>query len=352
VGFRMSKSIKIMPGVKMNISKSGVGYSVGGKGYRVTKRADGRVTRTVSLPGTSWSHTRSLSGGRSGPARVNSAGGAASGRAHTLPAPPAPPKPPKPGLLSPSWEKDLFAVLESGHTIGAAAVARKHGRTEPLIRVLAATLDGLWHYQHEGEGGDAERARGLLAWAVANGADRAGHHPFAAKYLSGRSFPVEIANGITAYLELSEQAAPLALAELHQAAGDLTAAIAVVEAVEPTGPAALSLAELYSDAGRHQDVVDLTGGLTNQDDATALLLVLRGRAFSQLGYQDAAREALKEALRVKARPPAVRHRALLERASVNLAVNRKAAARKDVETVLSEDPEYPGLTEALLALPA
>ncbi len=111
-----------------------------------------------------------------------------------------------------------------------------------------------------------------------------------------------------------------------------------MESLEPTAPAALSLAELYSDAGRDQDVVDLTTGLTNVDDATALLLVLRGRAFGQLGYQDPAREALKEAFRVKARPASIRHRALLERATVNLAVNRKAAARKDVQTVLAEDP--------------
>lgn len=50
------------------------------------------------------------------------------------------------------------------------------------------------------------------------------------KYLGGRTFPVEIAEGITAYLELTEQVAPLTMVELHQSAGDLQAAIAVVEA--------------------------------------------------------------------------------------------------------------------------
>lgn len=345
MGFRVSKSIKIMPGVKMNISKSGVGYSAGIKGVRVTKRADVRVTRTVGIAGSGLSHTKSLSRGRSSSARP------AAPRAQRVPPPPPAPKPPKPGLLAPAWEKDMFAVLDSSTTAGCAAVARKHGRAEPLIRVLAATLDGLWHYQQDGNGGDVTRARELLAWAVANGVDRAVQHPFVAKYLTGRTFPVEIASGITAYLMLSEQAAPLALAELHQGAGDLDAAIAVVENLEPTAPAALSLAELYSEASRHQAVIDLTSGITNDDETTALLLVLRGRAFGQLGYQDAAREALKEALRIKSRPASIRHRGLLERAAVNLAVNRKAAARKDVETVLAEDPTYSGLLEALAALP-
>ena len=348
MGFRLSKSIKVMPGVRLNVSTKGVGYSVGTKGYRVTQRADGRVTRTMSLPGSGISHTRTLSGG----ARSRSGGGRPAPRAQRVPPPAPAPRPPRPGLLSPAWEKDLFAVLDASTSAGLAAVARKHGRAEPEVRVLAATLDGLWHFQHDGAGGSADRARELLAWAVANGAERAARHPFATKYLSGRTFPVEIAGGVTAYLGLQEQAAPLALAELHQAAGDLQPAIDVVEALDPTGPAALSLAELYSDAGRDADVVTLTNGLTNADDATALLLVLRGRAFSRLGYQDAAREALKEALRVRTRMPAVRCRALVERAAVNLAVNRKAAARKDLEAVLAQDPGFPGLSEALAALPA
>src|SRR5215469_6025663 len=64
VGFRFRKSFKIVPGVRMTVSKSGVGYSVGGKGVRLTKRADGRVQRTVSLPGTGFGYT-SISGSRS-----------------------------------------------------------------------------------------------------------------------------------------------------------------------------------------------------------------------------------------------------------------------------------------------
>lgn len=206
MGFRMSKSIKIVPGVRLNVSTKGVGYSVGGKGYRVTKRADGRVTRTISAPGTGLSHTKTLSGGRS--SRAGSSRPAP--RAERMPPPRPAPKPPKPGLLALAWEKDLFAVLESGTTARAAEVARKHGRAEPQIRVLAAILDGLWNYQHDGAGGSAERARELLAWAVANGAEQASRHAFAQKYLTGRTFPVDIANGITAYLELTQQAAPRA----------------------------------------------------------------------------------------------------------------------------------------------
>lgn len=91
------------------------------------------------------------------------------------------------------------------------------------------------------------------------------------------------------------------------------------------------------------DAVSAIAIAVSLDDATALLLVL-------LGYHDAARESLKDALRVRSRAAGVRHRALLERAQVNLAQHRRAAARRDLERILAEDRAYPGLLEAPAAL--
>ena len=57
MGFRFRKSKKIGP-LRVNFSKSGVGYSVGGKGFRVTKRADGKTQTTASVPGTGIAYTQ------------------------------------------------------------------------------------------------------------------------------------------------------------------------------------------------------------------------------------------------------------------------------------------------------
>lgn len=56
MGLRYRKSINLGGGFKVNFSKSGVGYSWGTKGYRVTKKAGGGVRKTYSIPGTglSW----------------------------------------------------------------------------------------------------------------------------------------------------------------------------------------------------------------------------------------------------------------------------------------------------------
>jgi hypothetical protein len=45
------------------------------------------------------------------------------------------------------------------------------------------------------------------------------------------------------------------------------------ELLEPTTYAAVSLAELYAQTGRWNDVVELTEGVKNEDNASALLLV-------------------------------------------------------------------------------
>lgn len=65
MGWRYRKSVKIAPGVKLNFSKKGVGISAGVKGFRVTKGPTGRVTRTVSIPGTGIYNTETISKGKS-----------------------------------------------------------------------------------------------------------------------------------------------------------------------------------------------------------------------------------------------------------------------------------------------
>lgn len=56
MGFRYRKSINLGGGFKVNLSKSGIGYSWGVKGYRVTKTANNRTRTTASIPGTGISY--------------------------------------------------------------------------------------------------------------------------------------------------------------------------------------------------------------------------------------------------------------------------------------------------------
>ena len=57
MGLRFRKSINLGGGFRINLSKSGIGYSWGTKGYRITKTARGTVRQTISIPGTGISYT-------------------------------------------------------------------------------------------------------------------------------------------------------------------------------------------------------------------------------------------------------------------------------------------------------
>jgi tetratricopeptide (TPR) repeat protein len=215
---------------------------------------------------------------------------------------------------------------------------------DPKYALAGATITGVLKLSE----GDEARATTLLDWVFATGLEPA-DDPFISKYATFR-FTLELAPGAKADLGLDRDSVGLTLAELCQERGDLARAIDIVEQLEPSTTTALSLAELYHEAARHDDVVDLTNGIVNEDDATALLCVFRGVALREQGHPDAAREVFKESLKSKKRNVVIRHRALLERARTYEAEGKRSMARKDLERILAEDATYEGLAEELARL--
>ena len=327
MGFRMRKSIKVAPGVRLNVSKRGVGASMGAGGARYSVHSTGR--RTVSahsgIPGIYYQKSVSGKGGRTS---------AGSGPQATASAAPA-----KPGLLAPRGEKQLWKAIRAQDV----ATITRIGEDEPGYRVVAWSIAGLKLSET-----DPSEATRLLEAVFATGQDPAAT-VFASQYLR-TLVSLDIASGVTAELPLNRDAVGLTLAELKQEAGDLDGAIETVEHLEPTTYAAVSLVELYAQAGRWDEVVELTEGLANEDDASALLLCYRGMAFVHQGFHDAAHESFKEALRSRSRPAEIRHLALSERATNYVAQGKKAMARKDLERILAEDSTYEGVRERLAEL--
>ena len=58
MGFRFRRSIRLMPGLKMNISKRSIGFTAGGRGAHYTVNTRGRHTTAVGVPGTGMSYQR------------------------------------------------------------------------------------------------------------------------------------------------------------------------------------------------------------------------------------------------------------------------------------------------------
>jgi hypothetical protein len=61
--FRFRKSIKLAPGLRLNLGKKSIGISAGVRGARYSINTAGKRTTSVGLPGTGLSY-RATSGGR------------------------------------------------------------------------------------------------------------------------------------------------------------------------------------------------------------------------------------------------------------------------------------------------
>jgi hypothetical protein len=65
MGWSYRKSFKAGP-FRVNVGKSGIGYSVGGGGFRTGVRAAGRRYSSMSVPGTGLRYTKTAGKGSSG----------------------------------------------------------------------------------------------------------------------------------------------------------------------------------------------------------------------------------------------------------------------------------------------
>lgn len=96
MGLRFRKSVKIAPGVRLNISKKSVGVSAGVKGYRKSINSSGRVTTSIGTPvaGVSYVKTENLKSKKNKATsnRASSTAAAASSSASSPAVTPAPVK--------------------------------------------------------------------------------------------------------------------------------------------------------------------------------------------------------------------------------------------------------------------
>lgn len=329
MGFRARKSFQIAPGIRMTVTPRGLGVSAGVKGARISANTSGRVTRTVGIPGTGISSVSTVSSGKRVASRVPIAA-------------PSQAQPTKPGLFAPRWEKDLHKVLLGADFGAVESIAR----TDARGRLTCIFADAIIHSY---VAGDVERARSLTEVLWREGYQPS-NDPFLRKYFPNARVQLNIVDGITVTVPFDREMLGLALAELRQMQEDIAGAVEIVEQLAPTTLAAVSLAELYGVQHRWTDIVELTDGVTNEDDFSTYLLIQRGVAFREQRYYDAAREAFKVAYAARSREATLRRMALIERGQTYLAEGKLAMARKDFEKVLAEDAQYPGLREHLASL--
>ena len=151
---RLRKSIKIGP-ARVNLSKSGVGYSIGAGGVRVGRNAKGKSYTSVRTPlGTSV---------RTGGSRKGRTGGAGKQPAQATPLVPQTKKPPSPWPWIAFGALAMFGALPLGLVLWAVGGYRFYqSRNDP--KTIAATL--AWEVDQRLRAKPPEYAHRKLADAV------------------------------------------------------------------------------------------------------------------------------------------------------------------------------------------
>ncbi|MCB9482646.1 MAG: DUF4236 domain-containing protein [Dehalococcoidia bacterium] len=341
MAMRFRRSVKLGPGMRLNLGKKSASVRLGGRGYGYTVSTSGRRTKSIGVPGSGlyWSSTSSRGKAR-GSTRADSGGSA------SIESSPTPrtieQAVPKAGLFASRADKEF----RSG--VVAYASGRMEEARERFTACLAfdssrisASLFRAFALAKLDRGADAIPDLERVIASDAQLPDKAMR-----KFLTVLDMRVELVVVPALKVPVAHDylGAALLLAEVYQTVGRIEDAIDLLEGLGEAGAdevlVSCSLAELYGEAERWDDVIRVTDGLQNEDDMSLASLIFRSVALREMGLLDAAQEVHKTTLRSSKRGDELLRNARYERALTYERQGNRRMYKKDLETIFAAAPDY------------
>jgi len=295
MSFRFWRRVKIVPGVTLNLSKSGGSLSFGPRGAKFIVGSRGKRA-TVGIPGTGLFYTTTLPGGRSGGRKSASCS-----------APAAPTVRPEDRLTMGFFKRlntpdDEEALVDGCRELVLGNEDKALEHLEKAAHLAdGAYLAGFLTLKKE----RLEEAANYLATA-AEKHNRLGC--YFSRYGISATMSLPITDEVSAHVGPDLRGVLLGLVEVYQRQERWQDAIACLERLRRLEPddvvVKLSLAELLLDAHPDdknvcQKVVRLAEGIENETSIHAALMLYKAKALRHLGLATAARDTLTAALRRK-----------------------------------------------------
>ena len=347
MGLRYQKRIQLGKFLRLNISKSGVGASVGIPGLRFSTGPRG-TQFTFGLPGTGLSYTKRVGAGRglswfgmfsggSGSSGGSGGDGDNEEEFRSLPSP---------GMFASSEEKNLAKGLEiywAGEVDEALQHLLKAAPKEPGAALMSAKI------LTKRNASQKRRAIPLLE-NVLQGEDEF-PTPLMEKYLNNVQMEVLIIPNLAVYIPIDGVAAALMLVELYQEQKRLDEAIGLLEDIEQlagTNALCLSLCDLYAETEDWDAIIKRASHVESEDDITLAIMIFYGMALRAKGMPDAAISTLSKAVRRKKnRNPAILRDGRYWRALAYQDSGKKSRAREELEKLYAEEPEFRDVAQRL-----
>ena len=249
--------------------------------------------------------------------------------------------PPKPTLFSRKAEKAFY-----GFIMDIEGTDKKHTPKEIVekAKALSEAYDALIyplnlmvfiHILNAEEYDEKIIEMGSHLWS---NREAAFSDPIVFKYFRGIRPVVRLTEGVFATETLNQQQFGFIWSEVLQAHDKYVEALGVLHEMEPNQLVAIAIADIELSEKDYPEVLETTADITNEDDATSILLTLRGIAFREQGHLEASLECMKLALAKKGRDPQVLHRAHFERSITYEKMGKIASATKDLEMILVDVP--------------
>jgi tetratricopeptide (TPR) repeat protein len=340
MSMRFRKSIRLGPGVRLNVSKTGVGISAGVKGARYSVHSSGRKTTSARLPVSGVYYMRQTGVRGSRVTKAVAADGAVS--AADLP---------RPGVFAPKYEKKFAEAVKcylAGDSQQALSLFMEAAALDAASQALS---DDFFAGMLLAQSNSTALAIPYLEKVAA--APDGLPDALMAKYIGGAQISVPVTPQLSVSVEMGSLAAVLVLVECYQEQGRMDEAIGVLQQLitgVPDKVLVVSLCELLSLQSAWDEVIDLAAGTTNADDVDLQILIYHGVAMSNLGRDDAALAVYREALKSRKRDPELLWWARYNRAKLHLREGRKARARTDFAALYAENPRYSDVAQQLGAL--
>ncbi len=338
---RARRSIKLGPGVKLNVNKRSLGLTAGTRGAHYSVNSKGTRTRTVGLPGTGLSYV-DRSGGRSkGSRRTKSPAGSRTAAKRVAAKPAAPPKAQHPGLLARHYERAFYEgtkKLAAGDAAAALDAFRDADESDDKHRAISPAL---FVGVLVSELGDRAAAIPYLERVTQSG--QALPDKLMAKYCPNAGITVTRGSDIEFPVSLGSFAATMILAECYRDTGRIQEGIGILQKLHdeaPSPPTLALLCDIYAAAEEWDEIVHVAAGVSNDDDTTLTIKLLQAQAMAKQGLPDAALAAYREALRSTKREKSLLREARYERAKLYQELGKKAMAKRDLGRLYGEDPDY------------
>lgn len=337
MGYRFYKSKSLGKGMRVSVSKSGLGMSVGGKGMRYSVHSSGRTRKTVRVPGSGLAYqSYGSSKGRSGTRQ----------RA-------APPQAPSTMFKAPLFSSKAEKTYVKGiHAFIDQDYAKVYEAFTKVVELNTGILSG--HFFAGMAANQTERGADSIKFLEhVVQADEDLPDDLMRKYHLDEvmMLPLGITPSVTVELEPTSITACLILAEIYQTQERIEPAIGLLENLVDLAPEipciVLSLSELYAQAEMWEELATVPAKFNNTDDLSAEVLRYKARAFRHKGMHQGALELLKEALKSKKRDAEILKAARYERALVYQEMGKNSQAKKDLERLYAEDPTYEDVASRL-----